>query len=245
MAGEPAPLASVQAAVMKSAAGAAAQAPPSQAVSLQNNAINRDLSVMADQAAGYTKGVNIGNSEAAANRSAQSNRLAQEAAQAAQMRANELESQRLELAQQQQRMAIEAAGGQMDLAKARTANEGVDEEALYAQRKDAVFGHAMRNRTEGFVTQLNDVVSTSTNYHDAVARMDNLVKQGYITENVPAMRAYLRQIFNKAAQGKEPDLDALTPRQKAAASAAGGGSTGRSGPSLTTGQLRQLTGLRL
>ena len=205
MAGGPAPLAAVQAAVMKSAAGAAAQAPASMASAFQDNAIASDLSVMADQAKGYTQGVNLGNNEAASNRSAQAGRLAQEAAQAAQERANSLELQRMDLQAQQARMAADSEAAQRQLSSV----DEEDEAAAYAQRRDAVLGFAARNRDLQFGVDLDKIVSNSGSYGEAVALMENLAAQDEITSNQPAMRAYLKQIFLRAAAGKDPNLGAL------------------------------------
>lgn len=213
MAGEPAARASVQAAVMKSAAGAAGQAPASMANQFQTNAVASDLSVMADQAGTYARRTAEGNQEQAANRSAAQGRLAQEAAQAAQERANSLELQRMDLQAAQARAAADAAGTQRSLATTQSTAAADDESARYVARRDAVLGHAARNRDGQFLTDLNAIVQSSGGYNDAVKLLDNQIKNNEITSNAPAMRAYLRQIFRNAAHGKEPDLQALSGKR--------------------------------
>jgi hypothetical protein len=196
---------------MKSAAGAAAQAPASMANQFQTNAIASDLSVMADQAGSYARRTAEGNQEQMANRAAAQGRLAQEAAQAAQERANSLEMQRMALAEQKLRSQISAQESQMDLAMSKAGASAEDDAAKYDARKSAVLGHAARNRDGNFLSDLNMVVKASGTYKDAVDLLDNLDRTGQLsgTSNLPAMRAYLRQIFKNAARGKEPDLRAL------------------------------------
>lgn len=194
---------------MKSAAGAAAQAPASMANQFQTNAVASDLSVMADQAGDYARRTAAGNQEQMANRSAAQGRLAQEAAQAAQERANSLEMQRMSLAEQQLRIQTSAQESALRQAQDKATATGEDEAAQYAARTQAVLGHAARNRDTQFVADLNAVVQGAGTYKDAVDLLDNLSRRGDIVSNVPAMRAYLRQIFRNAARGKEPDLQAL------------------------------------
>jgi hypothetical protein len=90
----PVPLAVTQAAALKSAAGKQAQAPAVE--STQVGAVKQDLAVMADQAKGYTAGVNAGVITAQDNRAAQARRLAAEKAAADAARAQEAQMRAIE-----------------------------------------------------------------------------------------------------------------------------------------------------
>lgn len=177
MAGDPAPLAAVQAAVLKTAAGKQSQQPPAQ--STQVNAVAQDLAVMADQARGYTEGVNAGTIVAQDNRAAQARRLAAERAQAdaARQRQLELEQRQTEIAQLRAQSERQSGQYQIEERKARLAQRTKEAETEIDPEWEAnalgVVRHAKMNRGPRFQTAITSVLSEATNPDEAVALLRN------------------------------------------------------------------------
>jgi hypothetical protein len=219
------PKASVDAAVMKSAAGAAANAPASMANQFQTNAIASDMSVMADQAGTYARRTAEGNAEQESMRAEQSNRLAQEAAQAAQARANDLEMQRLSLQESQTRAAMASDENARRLAAAKTMDKEDDRIAKYEDGRDTVLNHALRNEDATFTEELNSVVEQSGSYADAMDLFDNMD----FTSDRSKVQKYLRQIYGRAALGKNIRLGQL-PKKAGRTSPTNSGSGSGSQP---------------
>lgn len=161
MAGEPAKLADVQAAVLKSAAGATAQQAPDAAA----QHVAQDLSVMADQAKGYTAGVAQGLTNAqdtAANRDA---RIAQDRATQEAIYQAQIDTQRAQTAAASAR-AQAAAEAQRQQA----------EEAAQAAAADEVMRRVQRDNPPDFVKLATTIIPATVDYRDAQEAIDNYFK---------------------------------------------------------------------
>jgi hypothetical protein len=217
MAGEPAPLAAVQAAVLKTAASKQASTGDPAAAS-QAGAVAQDLAVMADQAKGYAAGVNQGTIVAQDNRAAQSRRLAQEAAQAQADRARQLQLEQMQTAQMRLDAEGEAARdqGRLEEERLRQAKAGgTDDQAEWDAAGDSVIRHSMMNRGPRFQTALTAVLGNATSAAEAVAILRNAKRHpdefGWapgIKEDV--LRKYATEYF-RAIQGGAVNLKRLNP----------------------------------
>jgi hypothetical protein len=176
VAGEPAALADVQAAVMKSAA---AKAPTQGAPSAtQADAVRQDLSVMADQAKGYTQGVNAGTIMAQDQRAAQGRRLAIEAQEAAAARARE--EQAAKIRQQQQRLAMDQRKQDMDFRRqAATVQGQAEEQEPDLANSNKVLLHLKSNESQNLQEAFDAFVlgSGATNAAEAMAIFRNTIEQ--------------------------------------------------------------------
>ena len=218
MAGEPAPLAAVQAAVLKTAASKQAAA-GDPAASSQAGAVAQDLAVMADQAKGYAAGVNQGVIVAQDNRAAQNRRIAEEAAQAAAERSRALQLEQMQTAQMRiegetaaQRDRFQVEQERLQQAKE---NEGPDEIDL--SNSLSVLRHATMSRGPRFQAALAAALEEATNPNEAVAILRNSARHGEewavgIKENV--LRSYAQQYF-RALEGKAISLNQLNPKPAA------------------------------
>jgi hypothetical protein len=222
VAGDPAPLAAVQAAVLKTAAGkqAAAKDP---GIAAQNNAVAQDLAVMADQAKGYTAGVNQGTIVAQDQRSAQSQRLALEASQAAAERARALELERMQTSRMQLEQQAAAQKYERDatdnrrIAAERAKEEAAPEEADI-DNASSVVRHASLNMGPRFQEALGLVLQNTTNPSEAVQFLANSAKHNEpwaagIKPDV--IRRYAEQYF-RALEGRAVNVKSLIPQSATA-----------------------------
>jgi len=191
MAGPPAPLAAVQAAVLKQAAGSQAQQPAEGTVAPQG-AIARDLSIMADQAKVFTEGVESGNVLAEANRGSQAQRLAAErraadAERRARQEAEELNTQsalqseklRTESIKQSIQLARQKAGIRQARAQAdaRSAQLESERELALESRFNAgreVQKHAQTHYGDNFSTLLSKLLTSSQSTKEAMKTYDSI-----------------------------------------------------------------------
>ena len=223
MAGDPAPLAAVQAAVLKTAAGKQGQAPPVQ--STQANAVAQDLAVMADQAKGYTAGVDAGTIVAQDNRAAQASRLAQERAQADAARQRELAMEQAQTQAAMLRAEADRQSGQFAIAekKARLAKQAAEETINPEWDADAVAvtRHAVMNRGPRFQDALMQVLGNATSPDEAVAILRNAQKypndyEWAVNIQEDVIRKYATEYF-KAQGGGGVNFDRLKAARAATA----------------------------
>lgn len=217
MAGDPAPLAAVQAAVLKTAAGKqAAQGDPG--IAAQNNAVAQDLAVMADQAKGYTAGVNAGTIVAQDNRNAQASRLAVEAAQAAAERQRSLELERMQTQRMQLEQQAAAAKYQRDVIAARrsAAEDRKKEQEPDVANAGIAIRHAAINRGPRFQEALNLALQGATSSHEAVAILTNSAKHNEpwaVNIDPAVLRRYAEQYF-RGLNGRAVNVKALSDAGK-------------------------------
>lgn len=227
MAGDPASLAAVQAAVSKSVASQAGDpAAPKTAGSVFDGAIAQDLAVMAEQAKSYSAGAAAGNVEAENQRSMQSGRLQMEAAQAAAARARALEAERMqtqrmaleqEAARQANRLKLEALDRQKAETAARQASEPKPEDTRELERVEEVkrqlLFDAVTKVSPTFGEEFNALLgSGATNYGEFRRLVDAYAAEfPTIAANKDAALRYGKAFFDTAA-GKRLDLGkALAP----------------------------------
>lgn len=227
MAGEPAPLAAVQAAVLKSAASKNAQSGGMpQAGASPNTAIAQDLAVMADQAKGYAAGVDQGVVVAQDNRAAAARRLAEEraAADAARQRELAMEQMQTQQARLQGEAAAQADRFQMERESAQQALRRSQEAEAEAEAGDepdfeaagAVYRHAQANAPTPIQVAMRKFVNNSTTPTEALKMLDNARRNGDpITEDVDRSMFfdYAKQWFN-ALHGRAVNFKSLEPKRK-------------------------------
>lgn len=218
MAGSPASLASVQAAVLKSAAGAAGQGSASEATGQHQGAVSRDLAVMADQAKGYTEGVIKGNAEQVQVRNDQASRLQEEAAQESAARARAAALDQMQTQEAQLRLTQDAQEASRQLQEARTSSSQIDEaEGVDEKFRQIEFASMSRQKPE-FAKVFGDLTSTAVTHRDIMALYDNAVKQGgpdyadYRSVSRDAISRYA-QVWEAASANKDISLKSLD-RQK-------------------------------
>ncbi len=233
MAGEPAPLAAVQAAVLKTAAAKQGQGEaPAAAGSSQATAVSQDLALMADQSKGYAAGVNQGVIVAQDNRASQARRLAEEAAQAQAAQARQLqadqaqtESMRLrgQAAAQQDRFASEREVAQQRLARAAREESPEDMEAEEIGEKFRQIEFAAVSRQKpAFAQVFEQLTGQASNRKDIMALFDNLKAQSgdplYSSVSRDAIDRYAR-VWEAASANKNISLDSLDMPARAATTA--------------------------
>lgn len=203
------PIAVTQAAALKSAAGKAGQSKPEATPNI--NAVRQDLAVMADQAKGYTEGINAGVIVAQDNRQAQAARFAAEKAANDARRAQE--AQMAAIQQQEAALRREAANAEYgrrkkDLQIEQAVKQSEPEEAdLEAARR--VQMHMASHTTAGFQRAFSSLLNMGvTSPGEMVAILDNLNKD----EDSPfrgthreTLLRYARAHFN-ALEGRAVDL---------------------------------------
>ncbi len=210
------PIAVTQAAVLKSAAGKQAQAPAVE--STQVGAVKQDLAVMADQAKGYTQGINAGIITAQDNRAAQARRLAAEKAandaaraQEAQMAA--IQQQEARLRQQAQAQQFERDKQELQIRQAVNETEETQEPNAEAARR--VIFHSKANRTPNFQDALVALLQDSTSAQEAVAILKNAkANDEDWAEGIHegAIRQYATAYFS-ALEGRAASLSRLPKRR--------------------------------
>lgn len=231
MAGDPAPLAAVQAAVMKSSAAAQGQTEPAPTGGAFQGAIAQDLAVMADQAKGYSAGVAAGNVEAENQRGAASSRMALEASQAAAARQRQIQmaqmdtnQARLRLAQQQQegqiRLRDQAREAEERLRAATEAERGSPDERAEVKAAENAYrikNHARANESPDFALTFDNLTQQATTYREFMDLYDNYSKQDPTliagAEDRNKIARYARVYFDSVAAGKPLMLSRL-PRPK-------------------------------
>lgn len=227
MAGEPAPLAAVQAAVLKSSASQAAQA---NKPALAATAVAQDLSVMADQAKSYSAGVAAGNVEADKQGGAIAARMAEDRAHADSIRAQELALERL----QTQRAQADADGQRQSQANrlrdAQRERDFVDQPQTQAEvekgwqdNANSVAFHARTHYGPRFNTALDSILSSGASTPaEAMALFDAWqskqyadTDQGKSVHNIDraTIARYVRAVFD-AGNGKSVDTSTLAPKRK-------------------------------
>lgn len=217
---DPTSIAATQAAILKSAASKAATVDP--ALSTQAGAVKQDLAVMADQAKGYTAGVNAGVIVAQDNRAAQARRLATEKAQADAARARDAQMQAIQAQEARLRIEAEKAnfGRQRQRIEAEQTAEPNEENARQVKM------HMLSNTTPGFQTAFNAIMSEGvTSADEALAILKNLKEKDPTNtfDNVSedAVQRYATAYF-KALEGGAVNLRSLEPKRKAASSGPSG-----------------------
>lgn len=188
------PLAAVQAAILKSAAGQQGQKP---ATPTTLSGVQSDLAVMADQAIGYTAGAARGFSQATANSDALGGRLTDARGKADSFRAQQIETERLQKEQQdaqnqaqlaaieQQRQEQQArfeaslaaqarARAESGAAAARAAHE---QQALQQQANAYEVARRMKRDMPPEFSALGELIfSEAGDYDDAVEAINNIAK---------------------------------------------------------------------
>lgn len=222
MAGDPAPLAAVQAAVLKSAASAQGQEPASQ--NSQSGAVTQDLAVMADLAKGYSAGAIAGNLEAENQRASASTRMAEEAAQAQAARARALDLQRLQTQEMAARAARDAQETQLRIKEAQAEGErrrqaleaengGLSDEEV-ARRQNLIMdvqANARANVDSATNIALDTVTKVSRSPQEALDYFDQLQREGeFAGVNRAIIERYATALFDADA-GRTPKALASSP----------------------------------
>jgi hypothetical protein len=232
MAGDPAPLAAVQAAVLKQAAGKKAQTPAAE--SSMSNAVQQDLAIMADQAKGYTAGVNAGVIVEQDNRAAQARRLAAEQAQAQAEHARRLELEQKQTEMMRLRAETERQSGRFSIAE-KQARLDADRRRLDADRRkaeesgdipdewvanaDEVTRHAIIHAPRSVQNALKGALPMATSAQEALQIYRNAKRANVdwtIDVDERMLRSYAEEYF-RALEGKavrETRLRAPTPPQR-------------------------------
>lgn len=214
---EPTPIAVTQAAAMKSAAGAAGQAPPVE--STQVGAVRQDLAVMADQAKGYTAGVNAGVISAQDNRAAAARRLAAEKAAEDARRAQEAQMDQMRA----QELALRKQSNAQDFERRKIAAEAQaaeEPDEINTETARQVIMHSKTTKTPGFQMALEALLQDSTSPAEAVALLKNAKRngeEGFGGINESTIRAYATAYFD-ALEGKAVNISKLPVRRKTSSS---------------------------
>ncbi len=218
---DPVPLAAVQAAVLKSAAGAAGQSgePPPSTGGVFEGAIAQDLAVMADQAKSYSAGAAAGNVEAENQRSMQSNRLSMEAAQAAAARARQAEMDRMSTSEAGLRAQRETQANALRLAELDRAvgvervkagkKDNTDEQERVAEVRRRLLHEGTVKVSPDFAAEFEELLSGAVSFKEFKELLDALAG----TANYPtlgtnrlAAERYARTFYD-AASGKSVNVD--------------------------------------
>lgn len=228
MAGEPAPLAAVQAAVMASAAGKQASTGDAKGAS---TAVQQDLAVLADQAKGYTKGSILGGAAASTNRMASARRLDDDRMKADALRAQALEVERIQTQRAQASAAADAQEAALRLASisadrqndrlvqgaqnARQQQEADEEaraDALATQQAegDRVLGMAYQSLDELNAGIVTSVLPQTDSVQTAMAVFDNAVEQGAAAGADRDTFLNFASAYHQTLQGSAVDTRRLT-----------------------------------
>ncbi len=227
MAGEPAPLAAVQAAVMASAAGKQGSTGDA---SKASHAVQQDLSVLADQAKGYTKGSILGGAAASTNRMASARRLDDDRMKADALRAQALEVERIQTQRAQASAAADAQEAALRLAsisadrqndrlvqgaqnakQQQAADDEARQTALEVQRMEGDRVLSMANQTldPDNAAIIVETLPMTGSVDEAMAVFDNAVEYGAIPNADRDSYAQYAQQFHSAIQGGAVDMQRL------------------------------------